>query len=115
MITFLDGPARGQHLMLRRAPMFLRVTESGGTFDGLDQLEDTPRPDEKVYAYRIEGEATWCHVRISGGRGGIYKIADYRFVTEQPSDAAIRDAAKWTEWVMSQPEAKALLAKREKQ
>jgi hypothetical protein len=26
MITFLDGPAKGQHLLLKRAPRFLRVT-----------------------------------------------------------------------------------------
>jgi len=43
MTRFLDGPAQGETLMLRRAPILLRVTRDPmGNFDGLDQLDDRP-------------------------------------------------------------------------
>jgi hypothetical protein len=52
MIHFLDGPATGQLLMLRRAPRYLRVTKSPrGVWDALDRLDDTPTAEEQVYVY----------------------------------------------------------------
>jgi len=56
MTTFEDGPAKGQHLSLQRAPKFLRVVEDGGKWDALDQPTDEPRPGETLYAYRISSE-----------------------------------------------------------
>ena len=54
MTRFLDGPAAGNALMLRRAPLFLRVTidAAGGKVDALDQLDDDPQDGETVHVYR---------------------------------------------------------------
>lgn len=100
MTTFEDGPAKGKTLMLHRAAMFLRVVESKGEIDALDQLTDKANPKEKIYAYKIIGDAGFCHIRASGGRGGFYPIAKYRLYSQQPSDADMRDNEAWTKWVM---------------
>jgi len=72
MTTFKDGPAKGQTLMLRRAQMFLRVVQDPkGTWDALDQPDDTPKPEERLYAYRIDGQPAMAHYCIRGGRGGL--------------------------------------------
>lgn len=99
MTTFQDGPAKGQRLMLHRAARFLRVTELNGKWDALDQPSDTPRPDEKLYAYEIVGKPG--HMHLNTGRkpgGGFYPIAEYRFVPAQPTDAQMRDREQWYRW-----------------
>lgn len=105
MIRFDDGPAKGQVLMLKRVARFLRVTEEAGVWDGLDQLEDTPRPGEKLYTYEVYGEIGSAFVDFSGKSkkaSGLYPVANYRFVKEQPTDATMRDPAAWTEWCHKQ-------------
>lgn len=103
MISFKDGPAKGQCLCLKRAPRFLRVVEAGGTWDALDQPEDSPSLDEKLYAYRLSGDLGVCHINRGGGRGGFYKIADYSFIESQPADSEMRHPEKWRAWCESQP------------
>lgn len=98
MTSFVEGPAKGQHLMLKRAAQFIRVVEEAGKWDALDQPEDTPKPTEKIYAYQVHGEVNTCHIRASGGRGGFYPIANYRVVAEQPDDATMRHDGLWTAW-----------------
>lgn len=99
MTAFEDGPAKGKHLMLKRCARFLRVVEAAdGTFDALDQPDDMPRADEKLYAYEITGEPAMCHINRGGGRGGFYPIAIYRFVKSQPLDPQMRQSAAWREW-----------------
>jgi hypothetical protein len=88
--------------MLRRAAMFLRVTETLGVWDALDQLTDEPRPHETLYAYVIVGKPAMCFVRAAGGRGGAYPMADYRVIEPQPSDADMRTNQAWHKWVMAQ-------------
>ena len=61
MTTFVDGPAKGQRLRLKRAARFLRVTEANGEWDALDQLTDHPRTDEKLWAYEITGQPGMMH------------------------------------------------------
>lgn len=99
MTHFEGGPAHGQTLMLKRSPFFLRVVEDKGAFDALDQLDDQPRPGEKLYAYRREGEARMVHVNT--GRkpgGGFYPMATYRFMTPQPSESDMADRDLWRQW-----------------
>ena len=103
MTTFEDGPAKGQHLMLKCAARFLRVVEANGTWDALDQPTDTPRPEEKLYAYEIAGQPGMCHLNCGRGRGGWYPIASYRFVKDQPPDAEMRSAEAWSRWCELQP------------
>ncbi len=102
MTTFLDGPAKGQRLiMLHRAARFLRVCEEKGKWDALDQLTDSPKAEETLHAYEIAGPVGMCHIRASGGRGGFYPIAEYRMVVPQPTDKEMRDTKEWHDWCVA--------------
>lgn len=103
MTTFLDGPAQGQHLSLRRSPLYLRVVcDAAGHWDALDQIDDTPAPGETIHAYRRAGAATVCHLLIRGNRdgrrSGWYSSAQYLHLREQPSATELRDTALWQAW-----------------
>lgn len=102
MIRFLDGPAIGQTLLVRRAPIYLRVTHNVG-WDALDQLKDAPEPQEQVYAYRRAGPKHSLHLLCARGRNGAnasgwYESADYRFIDPQPPEEILRDNPRWREW-----------------
>lgn len=105
MTRFIDGPAKGTTLFLRRAPHYLRVVQgpdgptAPGTIDALDQLDDTPRASETVTAYEMVGGPS--HMHVNRGRLGCawYRGGEYRMVAEQPDDATLRDAARWRAWV----------------
>ncbi len=108
MTTFLDGPAKGQSLMLQRAPHFLRVvydsSVTGGKWDALDQLDDRPKAEETVLVYAMEGEPTWMHVRRDRKHGGsgIFRGSTYRFVDPQPSQDVLCSTSLWRAWVAEQ-------------
>jgi hypothetical protein len=52
MIRFLDGPAMGQSLELKRTPRYLRVVRSAaGTWDALDLIAEHG-PDEATEILR---------------------------------------------------------------
>lgn len=100
MTRFEDGPARGQTLMLKRAAYFLRVVQGAdGKFDALDQLDDTPKPDEKLFAYEINGTPGMAFVDGTKCRGA-YALANYKVVKNQPTDVEMRTTEAWQEWVM---------------
>lgn len=107
MSHFLDGPAVGTVLSLRRSPLFLRVVRdtASGDFDALDQLDDSVRDNEVVFAYRLvkhTGSAFIC----SRGRGcQQMQISSYCLCEEQPLPAVLRDNAAWREWATNQAEA----------
>lgn len=103
MTRFLDGPARGQTLMLKRAPKFLRVTRDdkhslSPVWDALDQVDDTPMQGESLFAYQCKGTPTMCHVNIRGGKGGFYPIAEYELCQVQPTDDEMRSTSAWQAW-----------------
>jgi len=98
MTTFIDGPANGQTLTLKRSPKFLRVTEQHGKFDALDQLYDEPEAKETLYAYRLTADHGMVHLNFGGGRGGFYAIAEYKFVESQPDDTVLLHRDAWREW-----------------
>lgn len=98
MTTFEDGPAKGQNLMLRRAPVFLRVVERAGVWDALDQLEDTPAPDETIHAYALTAKPGGCHINRGGGRGGFYVVAIYKQVNNPPPSDVMRETDRWAQW-----------------
>ncbi len=102
MTTFIDGPAKGKYLSLKVARTYLRVTESKGVWDALDLPTDEPRPDEKLYLYRLHENLGMCRINRGGGRGGFYPIASYRFVEPQPDDATMRSTIRWQTWLEMQ-------------
>lgn len=103
MTRFTDGPAAGKTLCLRRAPVFLRVVIDGEDIDALDQLDDKPEPNEKLYVYIRDGDAGSVHIDgrdpKTGKRFGRWMMtAKYKLYATQPDDATLRDFAKWSEW-----------------
>ena len=99
MTHFLDGPAAGKNLMLKRTPIFLRaVVDEAGKWDALNELGDKPLAGETCYAYRTPGPRGTAHVNMGRKGGGFYPITDYTLVPEQPSQEVMRDEAAWAEW-----------------
>lgn len=99
MTTFHDGPAHGKTLLLQRKPRFLRVVmNNAGAIDALDLLEDKPAVDETLHLYILEKDKGMIHIRASKG-GGVYVMADYRYTSQQPTDAEMRSTSKFGAWV----------------
>jgi len=92
--TFVHGPADGRTLALRRAPALLRVVvDEDGTVDALDQLEDEPRPGERVHVYvRVKSPAHVC----SSDRG-CFEVAEYEHVPDVDGEQ-LRATSAWREW-----------------
>lgn len=85
--------------MLQRSPVFLRVTEQAGEFDALDQIEDAPRPSERLYCYRRVGAPGRCHIlHREKKKSGWYSVGTYELVDPQPSDEQMRDREAWRKW-----------------
>ena len=107
MIRFVDGPAAGVVLSLRRTPVLLRVVRGpGGNWDALDQLDDTPAADEAIHVYRCATDkptACFWHGRGKGGRrtGGMSMVAEYSLLPFQPSDEEMRTNEAWAAWCAS--------------
>lgn len=97
MTRFQDGPAKGQVLMLKRAAIFIRVTEADGKFDALDQPEDQPYPGEKLYAYTLVSRPIFAFIDGPKYRGR-YVIAEYRYCDPQPVDDIMRSNLHWDHW-----------------
>jgi len=107
MIRFSDGPAAEQLLMLKRAPLFLRVTlhTLKQEWNALDQLADKPEPGEAIFVYRRVGEPSYAMIDWTEGRrrvGGKFAAATYAYVAQQPDDATLRNTEKWQAWCVSQ-------------
>lgn len=106
MTRFTDGPAGGRTLLLRRSPLFLRVTrDDRGKFDALDQLHDEAEPGEAISAYRKVSDDGTVHVdSTERGRrvGRWYRCATYAVVAAQPDDATMRDTEAWRGWCQAQ-------------
>lgn len=100
MTRFIDGPAAGQTLCLRRAPRYIRAVRSrSGEWDALDQPGDEPKPAEAVCAYELAGEPTRVHIKAQKrGASGWFAVASYIYADGQPDDATMRDRAKWEAW-----------------
>ena len=100
MMKFIDGPAVGAVLYLRRAPTVLRVTQTAaGSIDALDQVADVPEPDGKLTAYLRVGPAEHVHVcRQPRSVSGWFVAAEYRVLSFQPPDETMRSTEAWHAW-----------------
>lgn len=105
--TFIDGPAAGQKLSLRRNPLLLRVTHDpvtnstvGGVWDALDQPNDKLGRSEKVYLYRLTGPPGYVHVRAArgSGLGGSWCTGVYSVMLVQPDREILRDNEAFGRW-----------------
>ncbi|MEM1083255.1 MAG: hypothetical protein AAGI48_03970 [Verrucomicrobiota bacterium] len=107
MTRFIDGPAKGKTLMLRRAPLLLRVVidRDSKVVDALDQLDDEPRLTEEIHVYRVKGTVGSCFISTRPRRaGGVYAIAEYEYYRDQPGES-VRSRVAWRTWCRRQPEA----------
>lgn len=97
MTTFIDGPAKGQNLMLRAAPKLIRVTRDTvtGKFDALDMADDTPTKLEELHAYALSEYQGMMHVNRGRKGGGFYTIARYHLLPAQPTDSVMRSTELW--------------------
>ncbi len=101
MMKFIDGPAAGVVLGIRRAPVLLRVVRfgDGDLWDALDQVDDVPRERESIYVYVVVNKPEMVHLNMGRKKGsGYYPMGQYRLVSEQPSDAILRSRAAWAAW-----------------
>lgn len=106
MTKFEDGPAKGQVLMLRRAPLFLRVAHTAqrvdpSPWDALDQLSDEPRSCETFYAYRCTGRHGNAFIDFGGKKkhlSGMYTSATYEYYEEQPPQEIMANNEEWRAW-----------------
>lgn len=112
MVKFLDGPAADQVLMLKRAPLFLRVTRGpthrdkktgllAHKWDALDQLDDEPTVKEDVYLYMAVDQPRFAHISMSNRKAsGYYAIAQYKQVPVMPVHLLnVRYAEEWRQIV----------------
>lgn len=84
-------------MMLKRTPIILRVTEFGGKFDALNELDDRPLPQEKLYAYTIAEHRGMAFIDGAKCRG-CFGMAKYKLMPVQPTDAQMRDDTLWHDW-----------------
>lgn len=104
MIEFLDGPAVGQTLLLRRAPLYLRVAfnprKRSDQWDALDQLTDRPKRHEWIYAYHRAGKPSFLHRKA---HSGVWAVAKYEFVEPQPAaESTLWNKVDWQSWCRAQ-------------
>lgn len=125
MVSLLDGPAEGQTLTLRRAPVYLRVVRDPMApennklvkrakdkrleWDALDQLEDEPADGEEIYVYRRVSDQGPVHIcTIPRSRSGWYRMAEYRHVPDVDGED-LRDTVAWRRWCVDRAESEGLV------
>jgi hypothetical protein len=122
MTSFIDGPCKGQSMLIKRSPLYMRVTMRNHLgkvqIDALDQLNDTPMPSEVCFAYRIAPDEEQMsfgsvHIKCSGSAksaSGFYKVVSYAFVKEQPAQDVMRNNELWRNWCNKMMEAEKITA-----
>lgn len=102
MSPFRNGPADDVRLLLRRAPLLLRVVHFAAAGDGpraerwaaLDQVDDHPGVDETITVYVRTSRIQPVHVH----RHGWFQQANYELAPFQPDDSDLRTNSAWQKW-----------------
>jgi hypothetical protein len=104
---FVGGPLDGMSLDIGRAPHYLRVVvDEQGNVDALDELDDVPRPGERVAVYVRPGESEAMHVDYRDGKRAARWIVNAAYVHLADVEGEdLRDTAAWRAWVRAQPPA----------
>jgi hypothetical protein len=102
MLQLLDGPCKGT-FMAKSAPLFLRAVLTNKLFaendpDVLDQPEDTPAANEKVYVYERQGKAGWFHLKGDKNVTGFYATGQYKHRPDIEGER-FRDNQRWHAWL----------------
>jgi len=96
MLQLIDGTCKGTYFC-KRVPVFLRAVEDGnGNKDVLDLIDDTPKPTEKVYVYKLEGEPGWMHIHGTKIHG-FYATGTYRHMPDVDGET-LRNNEDWQKW-----------------
>ena len=99
-VQLLDGPCKGDYLV-KRSPVFLRAVKKGtGETDLLDQVDDTPAADEKVFIYHAEGMIGTIHIHGNKEVRGWWAMAKYRFMPDVDGEE-LRDNTIWQDWAIA--------------
>lgn len=106
MFSFKKGPADNRMLLLNRAPKFLRVTWDGKEFDGLDGIEQDPKPGAQISVYERIGKPgqvlmdfpEWAKKKNSTLKSQHLMTAEYLFYPIQPDDSTCRIWESWKRW-----------------
>lgn len=100
----LRHPLFRETLELQRTPIYLRfvmTTKCGRTkWDALDQLHDSPREGEIIYAAERD-DPTSIHIdKDENGKvqGYWVSVFNYNLLDEQPDKDILRDNTKWREF-----------------
>jgi hypothetical protein len=105
---FLDGPAAGATLSLRRAPYLLRViVDTSGGIDALDQLDDEPTEEEEVFVYALAAPPQKAHVCYGGKdrhRSGWFEFGIYRHLPDVDGER-LRETTAWRVWATAHADA----------
>ncbi|MDD5702114.1 MAG: hypothetical protein PHU23_08710 [Dehalococcoidales bacterium] len=101
-VELLDGPCKGAYLV-KRCPMFLRAVQNRtGETDILDQIKDSPKKNETIFIYMMEGNPGWIHLYMSPrSKSGFYATGKYRYLPDIPGEQ-FRDNAVWQSWATEQ-------------
>jgi hypothetical protein len=102
MITLIGGPAAGTYTV-KRAPLYLRAVVDKVTNDKdvLNELADEPSANEAVSVYKLEGDATPIHLKLSGtakAASGFYMLGKYKHLADVDGET-LRETAAWRQWV----------------
>jgi hypothetical protein len=80
--------------------MFLRAVQNGkGENDLLDQVNDLPAKDEKVFVYQMEGNPGTIHIHGEKGIQGWWALARYRYLPAIDGEK-FRENTIWQEWAL---------------
>jgi hypothetical protein len=102
---FLDGPAAIGHILLSRAPLYLRVAvDRDSEIWPIDRVDDSPRDGDKITVYERVGacgESRRVSLVLRGGERVTIdqQHAAYKVCEVQPIDADARDNTRWAAWV----------------
>ena len=99
-LSAYGGPADDQTFGCSRAPRLLRVVQAqSGRWDCLDQLDDEPRPTERIHLY----EQFRSHAGAFICPGGYSAHGDYTHIISPPFrgplDAIVRARGSWRRFV----------------
>jgi hypothetical protein len=106
MMRFIDGPAAGVVLTLRRAPILIRAVFNGRKqkeqWDALDQPDDVPSPHEKIYLYIAADRPQSIHLsRRPRTASGWFWMGTYKYLQDAPPDEVLFDNEAYSAWCMA--------------